>query len=335
MKRMIAVLTGLMLASAAHAAELTLISGGAVEPGVHAAVHAFEKATGHKVKVTFNTTPQMQKRISAGDTFDVVIIHQVLHFLDDSARALREAADLLRGAREVWVHGVRTHVPAVKAAAVVDLDTLNRAPYLLGFADEHIIGGANMSVFIKRLPADSANQFATVRRGVVYKDPDTGELLGYEVIPSGEVEIKSFGNPAEGMLTASRREIIPGDLLLPPEAENFQANFYPHVPAQALDGKIISVYEGVSEITQYQIVALNRGSKQGLEPGHVLRIKQAPRTVTDPITHKSEQLPAVDSGLLMIFKAMPGISYGLVMTANRSVHLLDRVEKPEPGSIAR
>jgi ubiquinone/menaquinone biosynthesis C-methylase UbiE/DNA-binding transcriptional ArsR family regulator len=30
------------------------------------------------------------------DTFDVVIIHQVLHFLDDSARALREAARVLR-----------------------------------------------------------------------------------------------------------------------------------------------------------------------------------------------------------------------------------------------
>ena len=73
MKRMIATLTGLLLATAVNAAELTLISGGAVEPGVHAAVHAFEKATGHKVKVTFNTTPQMQKRISAGDTFDVVI----------------------------------------------------------------------------------------------------------------------------------------------------------------------------------------------------------------------------------------------------------------------
>jgi molybdate transport system substrate-binding protein len=73
MKRMIATLTGLLLATAVNAAELTLISGGAVEPGVHAAVHAFEKATGHKVKVTFNTTPQMQKRISAGDVFDVVI----------------------------------------------------------------------------------------------------------------------------------------------------------------------------------------------------------------------------------------------------------------------
>ena len=223
----------------------------------------------------------------------------------------------------------------LKGPRVVDLDTLNRAPYLLSFADDHLIGGANMAVFIKRLAADSANQFATVRRGVIYKDPDTGELLGYEVIPSGEVEVKTFGNPAEGMLTASRREILPGDLLLPPEAENFQANFYPHLPAQGLNGKIISVYEGVSEITQYQIVALNRGAKHGLEPGHVLRIKQAPRTVTDPITRKAEQLPAVDSGLLMIFKVMPGISYGLVMSANRSIHLLDRVETPEPGSIAR
>ena len=58
MHQAIAVLAGLALATAVQAAELTLLSGGAVEPGVHAAVHAFEKASGHKVKVTFNTTPQ-------------------------------------------------------------------------------------------------------------------------------------------------------------------------------------------------------------------------------------------------------------------------------------
>jgi len=223
----------------------------------------------------------------------------------------------------------------LKGPRVVDLDTLNRAPYLLGFADEHIMGGAGMAVFIKNLPADSATNFSTVRRGVTYKDPDTGELLGYEVIPSGEAEVKSFGSPAEGVLTESRHEILPGDRLLPPEAENFQANFYPHVPNAPIDGKIISVYGGVSEITQYQIVALNRGAKHGLEPGHVLRIKQAPRTVKDPVTGKPEKLPEVPSGLLMIFKVMPGISYGLIMDANRSIHVLDRVEKPVPGSVAR
>ena len=75
MNKMMTVLAGLGLAMGmtAHAAELTLLSGGAVEPGVHTAVHAFEKASGHKVKITFNTTPQMQKRVAAGDTFDVII----------------------------------------------------------------------------------------------------------------------------------------------------------------------------------------------------------------------------------------------------------------------
>ena len=73
MKRVMTVLAGLALATVAQAAEITVLSGGAVEPGLHAAAAAFEKASGHKVKITFNTTPQMTKRVAAGDTFDVII----------------------------------------------------------------------------------------------------------------------------------------------------------------------------------------------------------------------------------------------------------------------
>jgi molybdate transport system substrate-binding protein len=51
-----------------------VLSGGAVEPGLHAAAQAFEKQTGHTVKITFNTTPQIRKRVGAGETFDVVIV---------------------------------------------------------------------------------------------------------------------------------------------------------------------------------------------------------------------------------------------------------------------
>jgi len=61
------------LSGAAMAGEITVLSGGAIEPGLHAAVSAFEKETGHHVKITFNTTPQMVKRVSAGERFDVVI----------------------------------------------------------------------------------------------------------------------------------------------------------------------------------------------------------------------------------------------------------------------
>lgn len=63
----------LALATVANAAEITVISGGAIEPGLKAAAAAFEKQSGHKVSITFNTTPQMTKRVAAGDSFDVII----------------------------------------------------------------------------------------------------------------------------------------------------------------------------------------------------------------------------------------------------------------------
>ena len=66
-------LASFMLAHNAPASEITVLSGGALEPGVRAAAAAFEKETGHTVKVTFNTTPAMVKRIGGGDRFDVVI----------------------------------------------------------------------------------------------------------------------------------------------------------------------------------------------------------------------------------------------------------------------
>jgi molybdate transport system substrate-binding protein len=69
----IAALFMMMSAGAAAGAEITVISGGAVEPGLNAAAAAFQKETGHVVKLIYNTTPQMLKRIGDGDTFDVVI----------------------------------------------------------------------------------------------------------------------------------------------------------------------------------------------------------------------------------------------------------------------
>ena len=74
MKKIVGLVTGLMMScGVAAAAEISVLSGGAIEPGLHAAAAAFEKKTGHHVKITFNTTPQIQKRIAAGETFDVVI----------------------------------------------------------------------------------------------------------------------------------------------------------------------------------------------------------------------------------------------------------------------
>src|SRR5262249_21573596 len=64
------------------------------------------------------------------DSFDVVIIHQVLHFLDDSARAIAEAARVLRPGGRVLVIDFAPH----------DLEFLREehAHRRLGFAAETV-----------------------------------------------------------------------------------------------------------------------------------------------------------------------------------------------------
>jgi molybdate transport system substrate-binding protein len=60
-------------AGTAVAAEIKVLSAGAIEPGIKAAAEAFRKQTGHDVNITFNTAPQIRKRIGGGDAFDVVV----------------------------------------------------------------------------------------------------------------------------------------------------------------------------------------------------------------------------------------------------------------------
>ena len=47
--------------STAFAAEIAVLSAGAIEPGLKAAAAAFDKQTGHTTKITFNTAPHRKK----------------------------------------------------------------------------------------------------------------------------------------------------------------------------------------------------------------------------------------------------------------------------------
>ena len=63
----------LLMSHNTFAAEINVLSAGAIEPGLKAAAAAFDGQTGHVTKITFNTAPELKKRMDSNPAFDVVI----------------------------------------------------------------------------------------------------------------------------------------------------------------------------------------------------------------------------------------------------------------------
>jgi len=240
-------------------------------------------------------------------------------------------------ARQLPVEQAITAIPAEQIRAflrgprVIDEDELDDAPYIVAFEEKQLLGAADSIAYVLDIEDESIGRYQIVRRSKEYEDPDDGDNLGFEVLPVGDAEVRAFGDPSTIYILRSEIEARAGDYLLPVETDPMAVRFQPHAPDKEIDGKIISVYNGMGQIGQYQIVTLNRGKQHGLEPGHVLDVWQAGREAKDPNAFfgGTVQLPDLKAGVLMVFKTGEGVSHALVMSASRAIHIEDRVERPE------
>ncbi|MCU7872263.1 MAG: LysM peptidoglycan-binding domain-containing protein [Candidatus Thiodiazotropha sp. (ex Lucinoma borealis)] len=221
--------------------------------------------------------------------------------------------------------------PFLTRPYVVDEETLKKAPYIVHFLDDHIVGGAGISYYARSITEGLPTQYAVVRPEKPYKDPDTGEVLGYEALYVGTSELKRTGDPAKLLIASSEMEAIIGDRLIKAEQDEPLIDFQPRIPDVPIEGRIISVLNGVTQIGQYNVVVLNKGANAGLEPGHVLQILQGGYEVRDIVKGRGEKvtLPLEKAGHLMVFRTFEKVSFALVMDATKALHVLDWVRPPE------
>ena len=163
---------------------------------------------------------------------------------------------------------------------VIADDQLEGLPYIVEMRESHLVAGTGFTVYVRGTDAPVGTRFNVFNIGDVYRDPDTGKRLGHEALFVGTGRITSEGDVSRLFLTETVREALRGDRLLL-ETPKPTANFLPRPPEVLVDGKILSVVDGVQLIGQYQIVVINRGANDGLEPGQVLSIFQSGRTATD------------------------------------------------------
>ena len=214
---------------------------------------------------------------------------------------------------------------------VMDAGELESAPYVVHFANEHILGSNNIKAYIRSIDNEDNLKWNIVRPGGPYKDADTDEILGYEALYIAGAELLSTGDPASVMITDTELESTIGDRLIPVSQDVPITTFFPKAPDREIKGSIIDVLNGVSQIGQFNVVVIDRGESDGLAVGDVLAIDHKGRTVRDKIAkdpRETVKLPDEAAGTLMVFRIFPRVSFGLVMDATQAIHVLDRVHNP-------
>jgi hypothetical protein len=221
--------------------------------------------------------------------------------------------------------------------SILSKDDLARAPHVAALGDRHLIGGAGHNIYVKGLQDKGPGRYSIVRAGEQLRDPESGKVLGYMGTYTGSAHVDSTALVTKAILLESARETAAGDLLFAEDMQTASTDIIPRAPPAGVTGQIMAVVDGVNLIGQYNVVAINRGTKHGLNTGHVLAIDQKGEVLADKSCKrssiswclgKSVRLPDERAGTVLVFKTYENMSYGLIVNASVPVRVADRVRTP-------
>jgi hypothetical protein len=287
------------------------------------------------------------------------------------------AANVVKLDPRVRVEPLETSIPSIPATAigpflsqplVIEEGGLDNAPSILATSENRVIVGAGDTAYADRIGTDDGINWQIFRPGEAVRDPETGEVLGYEAKYVGDARVRRFGHPTTLEIIKARQEINRGDRLTPARESAFPS-FVPRAPDKPIKGAIVSVDGGVSELGQFQIISINRGSRDGLQTGHVLASYRRGGVVdttgrtrgyvdavssgpgytirpnpvvpdppnlpmsTDPkagvaAVGTTIKLPDERNGLVFVFRVFEKMSYAMVMNSTRPLAIGDVVRTP-------
>ena len=227
--------------------------------------------------------------------------------------------------------------PFLNEAVVLSQDELAAAPRIVATQEGRVLISRGETAYV-RGDLGGARSFSLFRQSKPLRDPNSKEVLGYEagyigtadfVRAEGTAPVSNLPMPATFVMTSARQEAGVGDRLAPVPPRDYSA-YVPHAPAAPMEGSVVSVYGEALTAGQNQIVAINRGDRDGVERGHVLALWRAGAKASDSTGEKPQpiQLPDERSGLLFVFRVFDRVSYALIVTALDPIRPGDRFTGP-------
>lgn len=173
--------------------------------------------------------------------------------------------------------------PFLSRPYVLDRAEIDALPYVVSFLDKRVLGGLGDRMYVRSILGGADDRYHVVRPGGPYRDPDSGNILGYKALYIADAILERRGDPASLRIDSMALETEIGDRVLPATADEPLQTFYPRPGPSGRRGRIISVLNGVSQIGLHNVVVLNLGSDQGIEKGHVFNIYNGGDQVQDRV----------------------------------------------------
>lgn len=245
--------------------------------------------------------------------------------------------------------------PFLTEPLVVDELTLEQAPRLVATLDDRVMltkGDRGYARGPEGKPLELAKglprDFRVFRNATPLKDPASGEILGYEAQYVGRARLERSETtqqvmrdgkqlteivPATVDIVGSKEEMRVGDRLLPEPPQQLMS-YTPHAPqVPIVNGRVVSIYgSAVASAAQNQVVAINKGTRDGIMSGDVLAILSEGARIRDKTVEGFSpeiKLPDERNGLLMVFRTFDRVSYGLILEIRTGVKVGDRLIAPE------
>lgn len=270
----------------------------------------------------------------------------------------------------------------LKHSRILTEDEYTHAPHVVGIEENQLRGTAGQLAYVRGLVATPGSKFALLRASGRYYDMPPREegqvrevyrqsgdwmdgrpgllwhhgpneftlsgnvrFLGYEVLDYGIVEVTRVGDPSSALIVYSDFEVRPGDIVLPIDEKPYDDDYVPHAPARVPDNMRVIAFtetDAMNVVGPRQVVALSRGTEDGIENGQTFSIYHDGEEVIDQTDYPEGSsarffnpdashvvLPPEFTGHVMIFRTFPRVSYGLVMDAVKPTHIGDFLWDPD------
>ncbi len=218
--------------------------------------------------------------------------------------------------------------PSAESAGFVSRHDLEAAGAIVAAANPgRTIFGEHDVVFINLGSGSgvkTGDQFNIYTKSKEVYDPESGDFLGYQIKILGRLKItKVEDSVSTATITQSNEEIKVHDKLIPYEPGTKTIDLA--LAANPVQGYIVCGKHALTMYGDNDVVYIDRGSDEGVQVGNTFVIYRDRKSVEDPATSATLNLPKEILGKLLVVKVQGNTATAIITKSVKEINIGDRI----------